>query len=150
MFFILFTGKIYRLKIYTRFPMTFLQSRRHHEVIIFIIEALDTLLENFYSTEVSETQNQPEISKLIPCPHCLATQTSREATEIYHFEHVRCVKAVTSGETEMKCGKSDVKIPLSLMAPDIALAGIRVIKEQHLVIDKEIGKGGKRITKFFI
>jgi hypothetical protein len=133
------------LHIFTRFDKSLVDSRKHHEILVTIIEATDTLLENYYSTEVAEREDQAEISKIIPCPHCLQSRLHNDREDdLYLFDYYSCVTAVTSGETTMICKKSNEMIPLSLLAPDIALSGIKVIGPDDLIIDKELGKGGKR------
>jgi hypothetical protein len=107
-----------------------------------LIQAIETLLENYYATEIVQEDSQWDpVKRWISCAHCLNSGV-KDLTKAYRFAYPDCVNAITAGTSTMTCGTSQKAVRIDFMAPDLAFSGIPIIQPEDLQIGQQIGSGG--------
>jgi serine/threonine protein kinase len=104
-------------------------------MMITLIQAIETLLENYYSREIQESEEQ--VQRLIPCSHCMEHSQKK-----HFFTYTECVKMITRGLNTVTCEVSEKPVRIDFLAPDVAFQGIPIISPSDLELQEKIGSGG--------
>lgn len=132
----------YRLKIFAKWAeIPDSHSATAERAFTTLVQAIETLLEGYYSPEIQDAERQ--IRRSIPCSHCMNGTNGKSSVKNVHlFAYEECAKGITAGLTTVVCKPSDKNIRIDYIAPDVAFAGIPVLQMKDITVEQKIGEGG--------
>ena len=92
------------------------------------VNIIESFIESWYKLEVNI---------VIPCPHC----TKNRLLNPTFFSFATCKEAAMKGSPYVLCNSGN-SVRLDVITPDLSMAEVQRIEYSHLIIEKEIGKGG--------